>query len=97
MVPDAVVAIDRGGEIVLVNRQVELLFGYPREELTGRNIALLMPQQYREAHSQHQADYFRQARTRPMGAAIELFALHKDGTEFPVDISLSTVDSMGRR
>ncbi len=96
MVPDAVVAIDRGGEIVSVNRQVELLFGYRRKELTGRNIDLLMPQQYREAHSQHRADYFRRARTRPMGTAIELFALHKDGTEFPVNISLSTVELDGQ-
>jgi PAS domain S-box-containing protein len=96
LVPDAVVAIDRHGEIFLANQQVESLLGYRREELTGKSVEMLMPGQFRELHAQHQADYFRRPRTRPMGTTLELLALHKDGTELPVDISLSTVDLGGQ-
>ncbi len=95
LVPDAIVAINRDSQIVLANSQVESLLGYTRCELTGRNIEVLMPQQFRELHAQHQSDYFRRPRARPMGTAIDLFALHKDGTELPVDISLSTVELEG--
>ncbi len=93
--PDAIVAVDRNSEIVLANRQVEPLLGYTREELTGQSLELLVPDRYRAAHARQREAYFREPRARPMGTTIELFALHKDGTEFPVDISLATVELDG--
>ena len=89
--PDAIVAVDGEGIIRLLNRQAEALFGYAREELIGGQLDLLVPDGVRGAHPRHRASYFANPSTRPMGAGLELAARRKDGTEFPVDISLSAL------
>lgn len=91
--PDAIVGVMPTGEIVLVNRQAETLFGYTRDELIGKLVESLIPERFREAHPHHRDDYFREPRTRPMGAGVELYAMRKDGTEFPAEISLSSIDT----
>jgi two-component system, LuxR family, sensor kinase FixL len=89
--PDAIVIVDTEGRIVLANGQVERLFGYLRAELIGQFVDVLLPEQLRTRHSQHRSDYFAAPRTRPMGIGIELLARRKDGSTFPVEISLSTL------
>jgi PAS domain S-box-containing protein len=87
--PDAVVIVNESGVVQLVNAQTERLFGYPREELLGQPLEKLMPERFHHAHAGHRTQFFTSARTRPMGAGLELFGRRKDGTEFPVEISLS--------
>lgn len=87
--PDAVVIIDPTGRIVLVNAQTERLFGYPRDELVGANVEMLLPERFRDAHVHHRAAYLEDPRTRLMGAGLDLFGRRADGSEFSVDISLS--------
>jgi PAS domain S-box-containing protein len=87
--PDGMVLIDAEGRIVLANAQSERLFGYSRRELMGRPIEILVPEKYRRGHLRHREGFFAEPRARDMGAGIELPGLRKDGTEFPVEISLS--------
>ena len=91
--PDAIIAVDPEGRIVLVNAQTESLFGYRRDELIGQPIELLVPEGARAAHPGHRGDYLADPRTRPMGAGMELAGRRKDGTEFPAEISLSAIDT----
>lgn len=87
--PDSMVIANEEGKIILVNAQTEKLFGYKREELLGHPVETLIPERYRRNHLQYRKDYTEEPRLRPMGAGRELFGLRKDGTEFPVEISLS--------
>ena len=93
--PDAIVIVGHDGHICIVNRQTELLFGHGRDELLGRPIELLIPERYRDTHVGHRDRYIADSRTRPMGSGLELFGRRKDGTEFPVEISLSPMESGG--
>jgi PAS domain S-box-containing protein len=87
--PDAIVIVTATGAIDLVNRQAELLFGYGRDELLGQSIELLIPERFRARHGDHRAHYAIHPQTRPMGVGLDLSGRHRDGHEFPVEISLS--------
>ncbi|MGE3539642.1 MAG: PAS domain-containing sensor histidine kinase [Candidatus Tectimicrobiota bacterium] len=91
--PDAMVIVNKAGEIVLINSQTEQLFGYTREELLGQPVEILVPPRLREQHPSHRIHYFAGPRVRPMGAGLDLAGLHKDGHEFPVEISLSPLET----
>jgi PAS domain S-box-containing protein len=95
--PDGVVIVDASGVIQIVNRQTEVLFGYPREELVGSRIEVLVPPHMRTRHVEHRAGYQAHPRTRPMGVGMELFGRRKDGSVFPVEISLSPMHSEGEQ
>ncbi|HEX9824088.1 MAG TPA: PAS domain S-box protein [Actinomycetota bacterium] len=91
--PDAVVIIDREGTIRMVNEHAVTMFGYARDELTGQHLEILIPERSRRRHPSHRADYFANPTTRPMGAGLELAARRKDGTDFRVDIALSSLET----
>jgi len=91
--PDAMVIANEHGRIALVNAQTEKLFGYKREELLGQPVEMLIPDRYRGGHVHYRKDYTEAPRLRPMGAGRELYGLRKDGSEFPVEISLSPFHS----
>jgi PAS domain S-box-containing protein len=91
--PSAMVMVDRQGKISLVNVQAERLFGYKREELVGKPIEMLVPSRLRGDHREHREGFFSQAQTRPMGAGRDLYAVRKDGSEFPVEIGLNPIDT----
>lgn len=87
--PDATILIDAEGCILLVNAQAERLFGYAREELLGTEVETLIPERFRGAHRIHRDGYFSEPKVRAMGTGIELWGRRKDGSEFPIEISLS--------
>lgn len=91
--PDAIVMVNGEGEIILVNTQAEILFGHQRGDLFGQKLDMLLPKRYRKKHSQYLQQYNENPYSRPMGANLELYGLHKDGSEFPVEISLSPLVS----
>ncbi|WP_342116941.1 PAS domain S-box protein [Pseudoduganella sp. OTU4001] len=87
--PDPMVIVNTKGEIVLVNSQTEQLFGYQRQELLGKPIEILIPARFAGRHPAARSSFFEKAQPRAMGAGTELYAMRRDGTEFPVEISLS--------
>jgi PAS domain S-box-containing protein len=88
---EGIILIDAGGRIAVVNRAAERMFGYPRAELLGQTLEILLPERIRPTHLAHRTGYFAEPRVRPMGIGLDLSGRRKDGTEFPVEISLSYV------
>ncbi|MFZ3211746.1 MAG: PAS domain S-box protein [Terriglobales bacterium] len=93
--PDAMLIVDECGNILLANSQTEKLFGYSWEELVGQPVEMLMPPRFRHAHAQHRGHFFAAPRLRPMVAGLDLYGLRRDGSEFPVEISLNPIASEG--
>ena len=93
--PDAMVAVDSKGRIMLVNSQSEKMFGYNRSEVLGQSVETLLPERFREMHVGHRAKYCSEPSARPMGIGLDLNGRRKDGSEFPVDISLSPLKTDG--
>ena len=87
--PDAIMQVDAGGRIILLNRVTEDMFGYSRDELLGQPVEVLIPPELRAKHSEHRAHYRKHPMTRTMGSGLALEGIRKDGSRFPVEISLS--------
>jgi len=90
-IPDALVAVNQQGVIIQVNSQTEAMFGYTRDELIGQSIELLVPERQRPNHDQHRAEYHAKPKIRRMGSGLDLYGRRRDGTEIPVEISLSPI------
>src|ERR1700693_981949 len=90
--PDAMIIVDRNGRMLLVNSQTESMFGYTREELLNQPVEILIPESFRQKHPQHRDGYYSAPYPRPMGSGLELLGRRKDGTTFPVEISLSPLE-----
>lgn len=95
--PDALVVADEKGLIVLVNSQTEKLFGFGRSEISGQPVETLIPDRFRRKHAKHHSHYLAAGQNRSMGTGLDLIARRKDGSEFPVDISLSPLEASGSR
>jgi PAS domain S-box-containing protein len=93
--PDAMVIVDRGGRIVLINSQTESMFGYTREELLNQPVEILIPENFRNQHPQHREAYYRAPHPRPMGSGLDLLGRRRNGSRFPVEISLSPLEEQG--
>lgn len=93
--PDAIVGVDRSGRIRLANGQAVAMFGYTREELLSMQVEQLVPARFLPKHERHRASYIDNPKARPMGAGLALFGRRKDGTEFPVDVSLTAIETGG--
>lgn len=91
--PNGIILVDEQGQIVLVNAQTEKLFGYAREELIGQPVDILVPTRFRNAHPSHRKEFMMAPEARAMGAGRELFALRKDGSEFPVETGLNPIQT----
>lgn len=91
--PNAIVAVDQRGKIVLVNSQAEKIFGYEGMELVGRSVEVLVPERFRGRHPEYRAGFSANLQARPMGAGRDLYAVRKDGTEFPVEIGLNPIET----
>lgn len=94
--PDGILVVDEDGRIRHANRKLEELFGYSREELEGQEVEVLVPERDRSGHRRERREYAEDPRTRPMGVGLELLGRRKDGSEFPVEISLSPIPDQGR-
>ena len=94
--PDAIIVIDASGYVRYANRQVSALFGYSPDEVVGQGVEQLMPERFRSRHVGHRHSYFASGRFRPMGQDLELFGRRRDGSEFPVEISLSPIQDEDR-
>jgi PAS domain S-box-containing protein len=92
---DALMVVDQQGLIQMVNAHMEGMFGYTRDELVGQTMEILLPHRFRRQHRQHLSGYMVKPKLRPMGTGLELYGLRKDGTEFPVEISLNPLQSAG--
>jgi PAS domain S-box-containing protein len=90
-IPDALAAVNRQGIIVQVNAQTEAMFGYTRDELIGQKIEILVPERQRPVHDQHREQFHARPKIRRMGSGLDLYGRRRDGSEFPVEISLSPV------
>jgi PAS domain S-box-containing protein len=93
---EGIVVVDRQGRIVLVNAKTEAMFGYARGELIGQRLEILVPERLRDLHARHRARYALDPRARPMGHGLDLIGRQKNGTEFPVEISLSCAEAEGK-
>ncbi len=93
--PDPTVIVDRSGVIVFANTRIEQTFGYDHDELIGQSVETLLPERFRESHPRHRQQFSESAQPRPMGAGLDLYGRHKDGHEFPVEVSLSPLQTAG--